>query len=109
MRRLSKSIRADSPGFSPTGPPTPDEIGLRPCRASARLGRPRPPAGVVAVRNMLKTGLLDFSDEQADELENHLIATGIAGRTPWTGDDWSAAPPIGGGRAQESRFIMILM
>ncbi len=43
---------------------------------------------VEAVRMLLKTGLVGLGVERADELENHLVATGIAGRQKWTGDDW---------------------
>lgn len=45
---------------------------------------------IAPVRQLLKTGLLDLSDEQADQLENYLLATGVAGRDKWRADDWSA-------------------
>lgn len=41
-----------------------------------------------SVRLLLKTGLLPLADEEADLLENYLIAHGIAGRRAW-GEPWS--------------------
>ncbi len=45
-----------------------------------------------AVRGLLKTGLLGLDDAQADELENHLVATAISGRDQWVGADWLPPP-----------------
>ncbi len=45
-----------------------------------------------AVRLALKTGLLPLTDEQADELENYLLAYGIHGRAAWRGPEWSFVP-----------------
>jgi ATP-dependent helicase/nuclease subunit B len=42
-----------------------------------------------SVRSLLKTGLLPVSSDDADELENFLIAHGIAGVEAWRGDDWT--------------------
>lgn len=44
---------------------------------------------LVSVRSGLKTGLIPLTSEQADELENYLIAHGISGLNAWRGDDWT--------------------
>jgi len=41
------------------------------------------------MRRLLKTGAVDMTVDQADELENYLLAHGITGRTLWTGGDWT--------------------
>lgn len=41
-----------------------------------------------SVRLALKTGLVSISMEAADELENYLLAHGIAGWDAWHGTDW---------------------
>ncbi|MFQ6048533.1 MAG: PD-(D/E)XK nuclease family protein, partial [Phycisphaerae bacterium] len=43
---------------------------------------------VRAVGELLKTGLSGLTDEQADQLENYVLAQGIAGRGAWGGPDW---------------------
>ncbi|MHC4608738.1 MAG: PD-(D/E)XK nuclease family protein [Planctomycetota bacterium] len=48
---------------------------------------------VESARLALKTGLLGIDDEAADELENFILAHGIAGLDLWTGGDWSPVPP----------------
>ncbi len=40
------------------------------------------------VRALLKTGLLPICHEEADELENHLLAHGIEGRAHWMDAHW---------------------
>jgi len=45
-----------------------------------------PPTGV---RLLLKTGLLPLSLDEADELENYLLAHGVAGSSLWRGGDWA--------------------
>jgi ATP-dependent helicase/nuclease subunit B len=47
------------------------------------------PYALEPIRLLLKTGLLDLPDDAADELENYLLAHGIAGETAWTGADWA--------------------
>lgn len=47
---------------------------------------------VDAVRSVLKTGLVGLDDDAADELENHLVATAVAGRERWTARDWTPPP-----------------
>jgi len=42
-----------------------------------------------SVRLVLKTGLLDIPVDAADELENYLLAHGLAGIDTWYGPDWS--------------------
>ncbi|MBI4718790.1 MAG: PD-(D/E)XK nuclease family protein [Planctomycetes bacterium] len=42
-----------------------------------------------SVRMALKTGLLPLPDEAADELENYVLAHGVAGLAAWSGSDWS--------------------
>ncbi len=42
-----------------------------------------------SVRLVLKTGLLDIPIDAADELENYLLAHGLAGIETWRGPDWS--------------------
>jgi ATP-dependent helicase/nuclease subunit B len=42
------------------------------------------------VRALLKTGLLSLTDDLADALENHILATGMSGRDCWVGDPWKA-------------------
>ncbi len=41
-----------------------------------------------AVGQLLKTGLTPLADEQADQLENYILANGIRGRTAWMADEW---------------------
>ncbi len=45
-----------------------------------------------SVRLALKTGLWPLSEESADELENYLVAHGIAGVDTWRGDQWMLRP-----------------
>ena len=45
-----------------------------------------------SVRALLKTGLLSLSDDLADALENHVLATGVSGRDRWAGEHWKAPP-----------------
>ena len=40
------------------------------------------------VRLLLKTGLLGITQERADELENYILAQGIASSALWKGGDW---------------------
>ncbi len=47
---------------------------------------------VESVRVLLKTGLLGIDEESADELENFILAHGIAGYDVWTGGDWEPTP-----------------
>jgi len=47
--------------------------------------------GVAAVRSLLKTGFCPLTDDEADLLENHLLATAVAGRRQWVGPRWSVA------------------
>lgn len=42
-----------------------------------------------SVRLLLKSGLFPLDDVAADELENYLLAHGIAGSKAWTGADWT--------------------
>lgn len=42
-----------------------------------------------SVRLVLKTGLVDIPIDSADELENYLLAHGLAGIETWHGSDWS--------------------
>ncbi|MEK7730993.1 MAG: hypothetical protein AAB363_03970, partial [Planctomycetota bacterium] len=42
-----------------------------------------------SVRLVLKTGLVDIPIDAADELENYLLAHGLAGFDTWHGSDWS--------------------
>jgi ATP-dependent helicase/nuclease subunit B len=44
------------------------------------------------VRRLLRTGFFAIDDDAADVLENHLLATGLCGRSGWIGDDWPAPP-----------------
>ncbi|MCH7872893.1 MAG: exodeoxyribonuclease V subunit gamma, partial [Planctomycetes bacterium] len=44
---------------------------------------------VESVRLLLKTGLLPLAQCACDELENYLIAHGIAGASAWTGPNWA--------------------
>ena len=44
---------------------------------------------VESVRLLLKTGLLPLSPGACDELENYLIAHGIAGTSAWSGSGWA--------------------
>lgn len=41
-----------------------------------------------SVRLLLRTGLTPLMDDEADELENYLLAHDIHGHTIWFGDDW---------------------
>jgi len=43
---------------------------------------------LASIRVLLKTGLLPIRVDQADELENYLLAHGIAGPQAWFGADW---------------------
>ncbi|MEK6799627.1 MAG: regulatory iron-sulfur-containing complex subunit RicT, partial [Planctomycetota bacterium] len=43
---------------------------------------------LASVRILLKTGLLPLSDDEADELENYLLAFGISGASTWRKKDW---------------------
>lgn len=43
-----------------------------------------------SVRLVLKTGLVDIPIDAADELENYLLAHGLAGFDSWNGPDWSS-------------------
>ncbi|UCF35061.1 MAG: exodeoxyribonuclease V subunit gamma, partial [Phycisphaerales bacterium] len=47
---------------------------------------------VDAARGLLKTGLTPLSPEAADELENYILAQGIAGVEIWSREDWSFMP-----------------
>lgn len=49
--------------------------------------------GVGDVRLLLKTGLVALGESQADELENHILATGISGSTRWTTNHWTVDHP----------------
>lgn len=42
-----------------------------------------------SVRLVLKTGLVDIPIDAADELENYILAHGLAGFDTWHGPDWS--------------------
>ncbi|MFQ5413502.1 MAG: PD-(D/E)XK nuclease family protein, partial [Phycisphaerae bacterium] len=44
-----------------------------------------------SVRGALKTDLFPITTDAADELENYVIARGVAGVDAWRGGDWSAA------------------
>lgn len=53
-----------------------------------------------AVRMLLKTGLTPLADDDADELENHLVATALTGAAAWRGGDWTVARGIHVGREE---------
>jgi ATP-dependent helicase/nuclease subunit B len=55
------------------------------------------------VRRVLKTALMPIDDIVADELENYLIAHGVAGWDAWLGDDWIWIPPALAGRTRRAR------
>lgn len=42
-----------------------------------------------SVRLLLKSGLFPLDEASADELENYLLAHGLAGSAVWTGKDWT--------------------
>ncbi len=48
---------------------------------------------LTSVRLLLKTGLLALDENDADELENYLLAHGIAGAAAWFGEEWGFAAP----------------
>lgn len=45
--------------------------------------------GLDSVRLLLKTGLLPIEPDAADELENYILAHGIAGPEAWFGAEWT--------------------
>lgn len=51
------------------------------------------PYSLEAVRQQLKTGMIELSEADADELENYLLAYGITGRDAWTEGDWTFFRP----------------
>lgn len=42
-----------------------------------------------SVRSLLKGGLFPVEDDAADELENFILAHGLAGSAVWSGEDWT--------------------
>lgn len=44
---------------------------------------------IESVRLLLKCGLLPLDDDRIEELENYLLAHGVAGAKAWTGADWT--------------------
>lgn len=49
--------------------------------------------GVSDIRLLLKTGLAAINEAAADELENHILATGVSGATRWTSNEWCIDRP----------------
>ena len=54
-----------------------------------------------SVQTLLKTGLVPLSVDAVDELENYLLAHGIAGKDAWCGADWTFR--IRSGFAEEAK------
>ncbi len=47
---------------------------------------------VESVRLLISSGLMGLDDHQSDELENYILACGIAGKQLWFDGDWSFHP-----------------
>lgn len=55
-----------------------------------------------SVRRLLKTGLVPVSTQEADALENYVLAHGVSGREAWAGDDWTWRDRRGGNLEKNS-------